>query len=159
LLERHLETLGTEARGGRAELAPELMSLATSWVQWFRALEAEEEIASETKKVKFAKKVLFRAIEHRNKGRSCRDRSVGRAGTEAWTEAWNASKARGLTKFAWDKVEKTKWSDMVDTLEEQGGERKKTGSKEKEHRSEPRGIPTKARLASTTGSNAALRTT
>ena len=36
LLERHLETLGAEMRGGRSELAPKLMSLATSWVQWYR---------------------------------------------------------------------------------------------------------------------------
>ena len=44
-------------------------------------------------------------------------------------------------------------------MEEQGGERQKTGSNEKKHRSEPREIPTKARLASTIGSNAALGTT
>ena len=42
LLERHLETLGAEMRGGRSELAPELMSLATSWIQWYRPLEGEE---------------------------------------------------------------------------------------------------------------------
>ena len=73
LLERHLETLGAEMRGGRSELAPELMSLAKSWIQWYRPLEGEEEIA---KKVTFAKRVLFRAIGHANKGRSCTDRSV-----------------------------------------------------------------------------------
>ena len=73
LLERHLETLGAEMRGGRAELAPELMSLATSWVQWYKPLEAEEETNNKTRKVTFAKKVQFRAVEHRNKGRSCKD--------------------------------------------------------------------------------------
>ncbi len=58
-LERHLETLGAEMRGGRSELVPELMSLAISWIQWHRPLEAEEENGDEEngKKVTFAKKV------------------------------------------------------------------------------------------------------
>ena len=106
LLERHLETLGAEMRGGRAELAPELMSLATSWVQWYRPLEAEEETNGSTRKVTFAKKVQFRAVEHKNKGRSCKDRSVGRI-NKAWKTVEN------------DKTEKPRWCDVVDTCEEE----------------------------------------
>ena len=99
LLERHLETLGAEMRGGRSELAPELMSLAISWIQWYRPLEAEEENGDEkdNKKVTFAKKVTYRAVEYANKGRSCADRSRGRI----------------------NKVEKKRWCDMVDTCEEE----------------------------------------
>jgi hypothetical protein len=93
-------------RGGRAELAPELMSLATSWVQWYKPLEAEEETNNKTRKVTFAKKVQFRAVEHRNKGRSCKDQSVGRI-----NKAWKTVES--------DKVEKQRWCDMVDSVEEE----------------------------------------
>jgi hypothetical protein len=108
LLERHLETLGAEMRGGRSELAPELMSLATSWLQWYRPLEGEEEKAPEecAKKVTFAKRVLFRAVQHTNKGRSCKDRSVGRINS-----SWKTTES--------DKGEKQRWCDMVDTIEEE----------------------------------------
>ena len=78
------------------------MSLATSWVQWYRPLEGEEEIA---KTVTFAKKVLYRAVEHQNKGRSCKDRSVGRT-----NRSWKTTED--------DKVGKQRWCDMVDSLEE-----------------------------------------
>lgn len=81
---RHLETLGAEMCGGMAELAPELMSLATSWVQWYKSLEAGEENA---KKVTFAKNLLFRAVEYLDKGRSCKDRRVGRINRVAKTGA------------------------------------------------------------------------
>ncbi len=113
LLERHLGTLGAEVRGGRSELAPELMSLATSWLQWYRPLEGEEEAQEEcAKKVTFAKRVLFRAVEHANKGRSCKDRSVGRINS-SWKTTEN------------DKVEKQRWCDMVDTRGEEQEERER----------------------------------
>ena len=100
-------------RGGRSELAPELMSLATSWVQWYRPLEGEEEnFENRARKVTFAKKVLFRAVEHTNKGRSCKDRSVGRINS-----SWKTTED--------DKVEKQRWCDMVDTLEEEQEERER----------------------------------
>jgi hypothetical protein len=128
LLERHLETLGAEMRGGRSELAPELMSLAISWVQWYRPLEAEEETTKTApttaattktapttaattwteqngKKVTFAKLVKYRAVEHANKGRSCSDKSVGRI-----NQSWRTTES--------DKVEKQRWCDMVDSMEE-----------------------------------------
>jgi len=89
------------------------MSLATSWIQWYRPLEGEEEAQEEcAKKVTFAKKVLFRAVEHANKGRSCKDRSVGRINS-SWKTTEN------------DKVEKQRWCDMVDTLEEEQEERER----------------------------------
>jgi len=95
-------------RGGRSELAPELMSLVTSWIQWYRPLEGEEEnLENKTKKVTFATRVLFRAVEHANKGRSCKDRSVGRI-NNSWKTTEN------------DKVEKQRWCDMVDTPEGEG---------------------------------------
>ena len=108
LLERHLGTLGAEMRGGRSELAPELMSLATSWVQWYRPLEGQEgNFENTAKKVTFAKEVLFRAVEHANKGRSCKYRSAGRI-NNSWKTTEN------------DKVEKQRWCDMVDTPEGEG---------------------------------------
>ena len=108
------------------------MSVATSWVQWFRPLKAEEETPAETKRVKFAKKVMFRAIEHANKGRSCQDRSVGRINRLGNT------KTSSLTKFEWDKTtgKKARWSDMVDTVEEQTGRREDGKQKDGKQRKE-----------------------
>ena len=79
------------------------MTLATSWVQRYRSLEGEEEIG---RKVTFTKKVLSRAIKHENKERTCNDRRVGRI-----NKSWET--------IGGDKVEKQRWRDMVDTLEEE----------------------------------------
>ena len=51
----------------------------------------EEEL---NKKVAFAKRVLFRAIQHENKGRPCRDRSVGRTNTATTTSEWDKNEGR-----------------------------------------------------------------
>ena len=61
LLQRHLETLCTEVRGGRAETAPELNSLESFIVE----LKIEKE-------VRFNAKVQVRPISAENNGRRCK---------------------------------------------------------------------------------------
>ena len=63
VLQKHLGALGAEARGGRANTAPELNSLEAVRL---RRLEKKE------KRVRFAEKVLFKGIPAEGLGKPCR---------------------------------------------------------------------------------------
>ncbi|MBN71658.1 MAG: hypothetical protein CME32_20555 [Gimesia sp.] len=78
LLEKHLETIGAERTGGRAESAPELNLLksAVSLMEWTR--EGKEDHKQRRTVVRFARTVHFKAIPSENRGRRCCDRSIGR---------------------------------------------------------------------------------
>ena len=104
LLDKHLETLGAETADGRADTAPELCSVE-SWVQWCWDEAPEEDgpveeatKAVKMKRVRFAAKIHFRAVEHANRGRRCTDRSVGRS-----------------TRRASPPAAGQRWADVVDT--------------------------------------------
>ena len=71
LLERHLEVTGAEPRGGRAETAPELNSIE-SVVFRLDVDEGDyeqEDKGKKLKEVRFASKVLYRAIPATGRGR------------------------------------------------------------------------------------------
>ena len=63
VLQKHIGALGVEARGGRANTAPELNSLEAVRL---RRLEKNE------KRVRFAEKVLFKGIPAEGLGKPCR---------------------------------------------------------------------------------------
>ena len=65
LMGRHLEAIGAEKRGGRADAAPELNSLVSE-VLW------SEPLRGFSKHVQFSPKVLCRGIPAANTGKSCK---------------------------------------------------------------------------------------
>ena len=73
LLERHIETMGMESRGGRAESAPELNSVESLVTSWTGPLNGEEDDTADCKRVRFDRRVQFRAVPHANRGRKCRE--------------------------------------------------------------------------------------
>ncbi len=80
LLDRHLATMGTEFKDGRAETAPELNSVESA-VEWYikdDTTNTENEPNAKKRTVKFASRVKFIAIPQENRGRRCCDRKAGR---------------------------------------------------------------------------------
>ena len=101
LLERHMESLGVEARRGRAESAPELNSveslvirLPADWeagVAGDTVVDDPGEAVAKTRRVSWCSRVQFRAIPATGRGRpiSRESRTTHRRGRSA---AWAASR-------------------------------------------------------------------
>ena len=73
LLERHIESMGMDARGGRASSAPELNSVESLVFCWTGPLAGGEPDGGSDQKLRFSSRVQFRAIAHENRGRRCRE--------------------------------------------------------------------------------------
>ena len=110
LMDKHLETVGVEAREGRAEAAPELSSV----VEWFQVCPV--------KKVTFSAEVTVRAIPSRNTGRKCQGRHEGRHGPRGG--AGRKSREEGTT-LSGTTPSRTQWADWTDEEEEEKDEEKK----------------------------------
>ena len=115
LLDRHLETLGTELQGGRAQAAPELNSLEVeSWVTWLPE-EVEPEEATRSKRVTFLRKVGVRAIPSQNRGRRCQNRKE-----TAYTTTTKGKVQGGDAKGIPEAIRRPRpsWADLTDEEDE-----------------------------------------
>ena len=86
LLAKHVEAMGMERSGGRAETAPDLNSLEVVMVQWTGVLQEAEgdgghraQVQFKDKRVRFSPVVQFRAVPQCNRGRRCKGASKERA--------------------------------------------------------------------------------
>ena len=106
LLQRHLETLCTEVRGGRAETAPELNSLESVVLEW-----------KEKKRVSFAAKVQCTAITSENRSRKCKGQA--RKELEGKLEKPNASAGGASPPLqAAISTPRPRWADICEEEEE-----------------------------------------
>jgi hypothetical protein len=70
---KHLEAIGAEVRGGRAESAPTLDAVEAYTEEWTEESEEEPGTQNPRRRVHFSSKVEFRAVPVRGRGRPTRE--------------------------------------------------------------------------------------
>ena len=108
LLQKHLETLCVEIRGGRAETAPELNSLESVVLEFTQ---------DDEKMVSFAAKVQYKAVPSENKGRKCKGRDRKRLEGRWEKPSTNAGGASPKSQTAVP-TPRPRWADICEEEEQ-----------------------------------------
>ena len=98
LMNRHMETLNVELRGGRSEIAPELNYCVVEGVRWH--------VPKEERRVRFCDKVAVRGIPADNTGRPCK---LGRKTPAARRTSTGSKVAGGAVESS-----RPRWADVED---------------------------------------------